>query len=71
MNKKIVLHDECLVVFMGGKSTVDENTLFIASKENDEESLSCDYLLTKDDARKFRDAIDEWLKEEDAVESKE
>ena len=39
---------------------------FVASKEADEESFSCDYILTKADAKKMRDAIDEWLRDEES-----
>lgn len=71
MLKRIELHDGCSVIFEGAKTVHEENTLFVASKEADEESFSCDYILTRADARKFRDALDEWLKEEDAVEGRE
>lgn len=38
-----------------------EHLLSIASSIGDSDDYTFDYFLTKDDARKFRDAIDEWL----------
>lgn len=66
MLKRIELHDGCSVIFEGAKTVHEENTLFVASKEADEESFSCDYILTKADAKKMRDAIDEWLRDEES-----
>lgn len=65
MLKQIELSDGCSVIFEGAKTVQEEDTLFVASAEADDESFSCDYILTKDDARKFRDALDEWLNEGD------
>ena len=64
MLKRIELHDGCTVIFEAAKTAPEEDTLFVASAEADEDVFSCDYILTKDDARKFRDALDEWLREE-------
>ena len=66
MLKRIELHDGCSVIFEGAKTVHEENTLFVASAEADEESFSCDYILTKADAKKMRDAIDEWLRDEES-----
>ena len=65
MLKRIELHDGCTVIFEAAKTAQEEDTLFVASAEADDESFSCDYILTKADARKFRDALDEWLNEGD------
>ncbi len=65
MLKQIELHDGCSVIFENAKPANEKETLFVASKEVDEDVFSGDFILTKDDARKFRDALDEWLREED------
>lgn len=66
MLKQIELSDGCSVIFEGAETAHGDNTntLFVASAEADEDVFSCDYILTKDDARKFRDALDEWLRED-------
>lgn len=66
MLKRIELHDGCSVIFEGAKTAHGDDTLFVASKEADEESFSCDFILTKDDAKKMRDALDEWLRDEES-----
>lgn len=66
MLKRIELHDGCTVIFEAAKTAQEEDTLFVASAEADDESFSCDYILTKDDAKKMRDAIDEWLRDEES-----
>lgn len=65
MLKRIELHDGCTVIFEAAKTAQEEDTLFVASAEADEDAFSCDYILTKVDARKFRDALDEWLNKGD------
>lgn len=65
MLKRIDLHDGCSVIFEGAKTAHGDDTLLVASKEANNEAFSCDYILTKVDARKFRDALDEWLNKGD------
>ena len=65
MLKRIKLHDGCTVIFEAAKTAQEEDTLFVASAEADEDVFSCDYILTKVDARKFRDALNEWLQEDE------
>ena len=65
MLKRIELHDGCTVIFEAAKTAQEEDTLFVASAEADDEVFSCDYILTKADARKICDALNEWLQEDE------
>ena len=65
MLKQIELSDGCSVIFEGAETAHGDNTLFVASAEADEDVFSCDYILTKVDARKFRGALGEWLNKGD------
>lgn len=65
MLKRIDLHDGCSLIFEGAKTAHGDDTLLVASKEANNEAFSCDYILTKADARKICDALNEWLREDE------
>lgn len=65
MIKFFKLDDGAQVVIETAESKDGKETLFVASAEADEDAFSCDYILTKVDTRKFRDALDEWLQEDE------